>query len=167
MLTEIENNFRQGFFKAECFDGCKCPSCNWVWIQSLSALMRRKFARYFDVEARIIPVSKESHYCLDTTKIRENLDENTIGRLSLITSHKQAFLSFLVLHTLDITNLSQKLRRSSINIKKRQASIFQSTSMVPVEPCSVLSQRQVSNSALRFLVSRVSIRILKQRHFWQ
>ena len=43
----------------------------------------RKFARYFDVEARIIPVSKESNYCLDVTKIRENLDENTIG-ISLI-----------------------------------------------------------------------------------
>ena len=40
---------------------------------------RRKFARYFDVEARIIPVSKESNYCLDVSKIRENLDENTIG----------------------------------------------------------------------------------------
>jgi glutamate/tyrosine decarboxylase-like PLP-dependent enzyme len=39
----------------------------------------RKFARYFDVEARIIPVSKESNYCLDVSKIRENLDENTIG----------------------------------------------------------------------------------------
>jgi glutamate decarboxylase len=39
----------------------------------------RKFARYFDVEARIIPVSKESNYCLDVNKIRENLDENTIG----------------------------------------------------------------------------------------
>ena len=39
----------------------------------------RKFARYFDVEARIIPVSKESNYCLDVKRIRENLDENTIG----------------------------------------------------------------------------------------
>jgi glutamate decarboxylase len=39
----------------------------------------RKFARYFDVEARIIPVSKESNYCLDVTKIRAQLDENTIG----------------------------------------------------------------------------------------
>ena len=39
----------------------------------------RKFARYFEVDARIIPVCKESNYCLDVTKIRENLDENTIG----------------------------------------------------------------------------------------
>ena len=39
----------------------------------------RKFARYFDVEAKIIPVSKESNYCLDVNKIRENLDDNTIG----------------------------------------------------------------------------------------
>ena len=42
-----------------------------------------KFARYFDVEARIIPVSKESNYCLDTMKIRENLDKNTISTLTL------------------------------------------------------------------------------------
>lgn len=40
-----------------------------------------KFARYFDVEARIIPVSKESNYCIDVNRIRENLDENTIGKL--------------------------------------------------------------------------------------
>ena len=39
----------------------------------------RKFARYFEVDARIIPVCKESNYCLDLKKIRENLDENTIG----------------------------------------------------------------------------------------
>ena len=45
----------------------------------------RKFARYFDVEARIIPVSKESNYCLDVKRIRENLDENTIG-ISLLGS---------------------------------------------------------------------------------
>ncbi|KAF5094993.1 hypothetical protein D0Z03_001929 [Geotrichum reessii] len=38
-----------------------------------------KFARYFDVEPRIIPVNKESSYCLDLTKIKEELDENTIG----------------------------------------------------------------------------------------
>ena len=39
----------------------------------------RKFARYFEVSPRIIPVSEESDYCLDLKKIRENLDENTIG----------------------------------------------------------------------------------------
>ena len=38
-----------------------------------------KFARYFDVEARIIPVSEKSRYCLDLSKVKENLDENTIG----------------------------------------------------------------------------------------
>ena len=38
-----------------------------------------KFARYFDVEPRIIPVCKESRYCLDVSKIKEELDENTIG----------------------------------------------------------------------------------------
>ncbi|KAI1806949.1 glutamate decarboxylase [Daldinia bambusicola] len=38
-----------------------------------------KFARYFDVEARILPVSKESNYRLDPNLVRENVDENTIG----------------------------------------------------------------------------------------
>ena len=39
----------------------------------------RKFARYFDVEARIIPVTVESKYCLDVQAIPEYIDENTIG----------------------------------------------------------------------------------------
>ncbi|KAF9172385.1 hypothetical protein BGX20_005764 [Mortierella sp. AD010] len=38
-----------------------------------------KFARYFDVECRLIPVSKESHHCLDIKKAAEAVDENTIG----------------------------------------------------------------------------------------
>ncbi|KAI1212770.1 glutamate decarboxylase [Annulohypoxylon truncatum] len=38
-----------------------------------------KFARYFDVEARILPVSKESKYRLDPGLVRKNVDENTIG----------------------------------------------------------------------------------------
>jgi glutamate decarboxylase len=38
-----------------------------------------KFARYFEVEARILPVSKESNYCLDPRLVKENVDENTIG----------------------------------------------------------------------------------------
>jgi glutamate decarboxylase len=45
-----------------------------------------KFARYFDVEARIIPVSTESKYCLDLTKIKEYLDENTIGIFVILGS---------------------------------------------------------------------------------
>ncbi|KAI0509206.1 glutamate decarboxylase [Xylaria bambusicola] len=38
-----------------------------------------KFARYFDVEARILPVSKDSNYRLDPKLVEKNLDENTIG----------------------------------------------------------------------------------------
>ncbi|KAJ8131054.1 hypothetical protein O1611_g2569 [Lasiodiplodia mahajangana] len=38
-----------------------------------------KFARYFDVEARILPVSKGSNYRLDPELVRKNIDENTIG----------------------------------------------------------------------------------------
>jgi glutamate decarboxylase len=38
-----------------------------------------KFARYFDVEMRLVPVSVESHYRLDPKKAMEYVDENTIG----------------------------------------------------------------------------------------
>ncbi|KAG0228684.1 hypothetical protein BGX31_006467, partial [Mortierella sp. GBA43] len=38
-----------------------------------------KFARYFDVDCRLIPVTEESHHCLDPKKAAEACDENTIG----------------------------------------------------------------------------------------
>jgi glutamate decarboxylase len=45
-----------------------------------------KFARYFDVEARILPVSKKGRFCLDPTLIKENVDENTIGVFVILGS---------------------------------------------------------------------------------
>lgn len=45
-----------------------------------------KFARYFEVEARILPVSPESHFCLDPKLVRENIDENTIGIFVILGS---------------------------------------------------------------------------------
>jgi len=38
-----------------------------------------KFARYFDVEMRLVPVSVESKYRLDPKRAMEYVDENTIG----------------------------------------------------------------------------------------
>ncbi|KIK31303.1 hypothetical protein PISMIDRAFT_140205 [Pisolithus microcarpus 441] len=38
-----------------------------------------KFARYFEVECRLVPVSVESKYRLDPKKAMEYVDENTIG----------------------------------------------------------------------------------------
>lgn len=45
-----------------------------------------KFARYFDVEARILPVSAKSKYRLDADMVRENIDENTIGIFVILGS---------------------------------------------------------------------------------
>ncbi len=45
-----------------------------------------KFARYFDVEARIIPVSRESNYVIDLRTFRDYLDENTIGVFAVLGS---------------------------------------------------------------------------------
>lgn len=38
-----------------------------------------KFARYFEVEARLVPVTKESNYVMDPKKAMDYVDENTIG----------------------------------------------------------------------------------------
>ncbi|KAJ4297851.1 glutamate decarboxylase gad1 [Kalmusia sp. IMI 367209] len=45
-----------------------------------------KFARYFEVEARILPVSAESNYRLDPNLVKENIDENTIGVFVILGS---------------------------------------------------------------------------------
>ena len=45
-----------------------------------------KFARYFEVEARILPVSEKSRYRLDPELVRQNIDENTIGVFVILGS---------------------------------------------------------------------------------
>ncbi|KAK3298411.1 glutamate decarboxylase [Chaetomium fimeti] len=45
-----------------------------------------KFARYFEVEARVLPVSEKSKFCLDPDLVRENVDENTIGVFVILGS---------------------------------------------------------------------------------
>jgi len=45
-----------------------------------------KFARYFDVECRLVPVSVESKYRLDPKKAMEMVDENTIGVFVILGS---------------------------------------------------------------------------------
>jgi glutamate decarboxylase len=45
-----------------------------------------KFARYFEVEARILPVSKKSNYRLDPELVKQNIDENTIGIFVILGS---------------------------------------------------------------------------------
>lgn len=45
-----------------------------------------KFARYFEVEARILPVSEKSNYRLDPELVKENIDENTIGVFVILGS---------------------------------------------------------------------------------
>lgn len=45
-----------------------------------------KFARYFDVENRLIRIDEESGHTIDTTKIAENVDENTIGIFVILGS---------------------------------------------------------------------------------
>lgn len=45
-----------------------------------------KFARYFEVEARILPVTAKSRYRLDPELVKKNIDENTIGVFVILGS---------------------------------------------------------------------------------
>jgi len=45
-----------------------------------------KFARYFEVEARILNVSEKSRFRLDPELVKQNIDENTIGVFVILGS---------------------------------------------------------------------------------
>lgn len=45
-----------------------------------------KFARYFEVEARVLPVSAKSKFRLDPELVKQNIDENTIGIFVILGS---------------------------------------------------------------------------------
>ncbi|KAL8280708.1 hypothetical protein RQP46_007031 [Phenoliferia psychrophenolica] len=45
-----------------------------------------KFARYFDVEARLVPVDKETNYCMSAERAMQFVDENTIGVFVILGS---------------------------------------------------------------------------------
>ncbi|KAK6455555.1 glutamate decarboxylase [Scheffersomyces xylosifermentans] len=45
-----------------------------------------KFARYFDVEDRLVHITEESGHVIDVSKIKENVDENTIGIFVILGS---------------------------------------------------------------------------------
>jgi glutamate decarboxylase len=45
-----------------------------------------KFARYFDLDMRLVPCSKESHYRMDPKKAVEMVDEETIGVIVILGS---------------------------------------------------------------------------------
>lgn len=56
-----------------------------------------KFARYFDVECRLVPVSVESKYRLDPKRAMEYIDENTIGIFIILGSMLFQIFSLLCL----------------------------------------------------------------------
>lgn len=45
-----------------------------------------KFARYFEVECRLVPVDEESRYCMSPKNAMKYVDENTIGVFVILGS---------------------------------------------------------------------------------
>ena len=45
-----------------------------------------KAQRYLDLEGRILPVSKASHYRLDPELVKKHIDENTVGVFVILGS---------------------------------------------------------------------------------
>lgn len=50
-----------------------------IIMSSACQVALEKFARYFEVECRLVPVSQSSNYCLDPKVLHQYVDENTIG----------------------------------------------------------------------------------------
>lgn len=50
-----------------------------IIMSSAAQVALEKFARYFDVECRLVPVTHESDHHLDAAKLWDYVDENTIG----------------------------------------------------------------------------------------
>ena len=93
-----------------------------------------KFARYFDVECRLVPISVESQYRLDPKKAMEMVDENTIGVFVILGS--ASWLATLLVYgqrgidqalTLVTMNRFRRCLTSLMSMKPEQAIRFQST----------------------------------------
>jgi len=57
-----------------------------IVIGAIAQVALETFARYFDVECRLVPVSVDSRYRLDPNKAMEYVDENTIGVFVILGS---------------------------------------------------------------------------------
>lgn len=57
-----------------------------IIMASCAQVALEKFARYFDVENRTINVNEKSGHLIDVSKIKENIDENTIGIFVILGS---------------------------------------------------------------------------------
>jgi hypothetical protein len=98
-----------------------------------------KFARYFEVECRLVPVSVESKYRLDPKKAVEMCDENTIGVYVILgstyTGHYEPVKVRSNLQVLGervlTTTLVRKCLISWTNMRLAQAIRSLSTLMVP------------------------------------
>lgn len=57
-----------------------------ILMASIAQVALEKFARYFDVENRTIPVNEKSDHLIDVSQIEKNIDENTIGIFVILGS---------------------------------------------------------------------------------
>ena len=72
-----------------------------------------KFARYFDVETRLVPVSEKTNYTLSPDEAIKFVDENTIGVFvilgSYVTRPSTVALSLVTVLTLDAQDVHRRL----------------------------------------------------------
>lgn len=57
-----------------------------ILMASCAQVALEKFARYFDVENRTIRITEASNHLIDTSEIKKNIDENTIGIFVILGS---------------------------------------------------------------------------------
>lgn len=90
-----------------------------IIMSSACQVALEKFARYFEVECRLVPVSKESHHSLDPKLLWDYVDENTVGVFVILGTTYTGHLENVeqVADTLrDIENGNPKWANSEIPI---------------------------------------------------
>jgi hypothetical protein len=76
-----------------------------------------KFARYFEVECRLVPISVESKYRLDPKKAMEYVDENTIGVFVILGSKSSTYMRRLSINLAQLCrHIHWSLRTSEGNV---------------------------------------------------
>jgi glutamate/tyrosine decarboxylase-like PLP-dependent enzyme len=84
--------------------GCLCFHRPNIILGANAQVALEKFARYFDVECRLVPVTVASKYRLDPKRAMEHVDENTIGIFVILGSKSEhALLCVFDMNTLSGT----------------------------------------------------------------
>jgi len=76
-----------------------------------------KFARYFDVEMRMVPVNEKTNFCLSPKRALKYIDENTIGvMVKLMFKYMYLYIILILILIFKSISISISIHYININI---------------------------------------------------